>query len=60
MSGYTLDEIKRAFWATFHKSGEVFFNYLGSDEENEASTNDGWVEFSEHLENAAQRNEAEE
>jgi len=25
---YTIEEIKRAFWAQFHKSGELWFSYF--------------------------------
>jgi hypothetical protein len=46
---FTLEEIRRAFWLQFHKSGELWFNYLGTPEENEASTRSGWQEFEEAL-----------
>jgi hypothetical protein len=29
---YTLDEIKEAFWTTFHKSGEWWFSYFSNDD----------------------------
>ena len=29
MKKYTLNQIKKAFWEQFHKSGELWFNYLG-------------------------------
>lgn len=46
---FTLDQIRRAFWATFHRKGEVWFNYLGSDEECEGSTEDEWETFRSEL-----------
>jgi hypothetical protein len=46
---YTLREIKTAFWSQFHESGELWFDYLGDDEENEICTNDYWEEFIECL-----------
>jgi hypothetical protein len=45
---YSLTEIQKAFWETFHKCGEIWFDYLGSDVECEKST---WGEFGEFLEN---------
>jgi len=42
---YTIEEIKGAFWAIFHKSGETWFNNLGTDEENENSTESEWNDF---------------
>lgn len=48
---YTLTDIKRAFWAQFHQAGEVWFNYVGTPEENDASTESEWAEFVEHLQN---------
>lgn len=41
--------IKEAFWETFHASGELWFNYLGSAEECEESTQQKWEEFIEIL-----------
>lgn len=46
---YSLEQVKAAFWATFHKAGEQWFNYLGSDTENEQSTISGWEGFLDHL-----------
>lgn len=46
---YSLEEIKKAFWATFHKSGELWFDYHGTDEENEASTESEWQLFLDKL-----------
>ena len=47
---YTLDQIRAAFWATFHKEGEIWFCYLGSEDENEESTVNHWQAFKEQLE----------
>lgn len=46
---YTLDEIKDAYWRTFHKSGELWFNYLASVEECEESTFSHFVDFVKEL-----------
>lgn len=46
---YTIEEIKKAFWSNFHKSGETWFDYLGTDEENDASTNEEWDSFLNEL-----------
>lgn len=46
---FTEDQVKRAFWEHFHKKGEIFFDYLGSPEKNEASTADEWQEFAGKL-----------
>ncbi len=51
MNKYTLEEIKEAFWGTFHESGEQWFDYLDTDEENEESTNSTWLEFKDELDN---------
>ena len=51
---YSLASVKRAFWATFHKDGEVWFDHLGTDEECERSTNTEWEFFLENLEKEAQ------
>jgi hypothetical protein len=50
---YTKEQIRAAFWAQFHKSGEIFFGYLGTDEENEDSTNSHWTGLEEELEKAS-------
>ena len=44
-----LEIIKDAFWKEFHESGEIFFNYLGSKEENEECTNSYWESFKDNL-----------
>ncbi len=47
---HTTEEIKKAFWDTFHKIGEVNFNYLDADPDIcESSTNDHWEDFLENL-----------
>ena len=46
---YSKEDIKKAFWETFHKSGELWFNYLGTDEENESSTESKWEQFLDNL-----------
>jgi hypothetical protein len=46
---FSLDEIKKAFWDEFHKSGELWFNYLGTEEKNESSTESYWNSFLEKL-----------
>ena len=46
---YTEEQIKKAFYETFHEIGEVFFNYLDTPEDNKASTEIEWKEFREHL-----------
>ena len=50
MKTYTLDQIKKAFWTEFHESGELWFDYLGTKEENEQVTNSHWQTFFEALE----------
>jgi hypothetical protein len=47
---YPLSEIKEAFWEMFHKSGEFWFEYKGSDEFNNKSTQVEWDEFLEYWE----------
>lgn len=51
---YTLEQIKKAFWSQFHEAGELFFDYLGSHEENERCTVSTWEDFCEDLESAQQ------
>ncbi|KKL56791.1 hypothetical protein LCGC14_2241910 [marine sediment metagenome] len=59
---FTEEEVKAAFWETFHKSGELWFSYFdgspskaypqghrGSEEECESHTLEYWREFKEHL-----------
>lgn len=49
MKRYTLDQIKKAFWERFHESGEQWFNYLGTEEENTEATQGEWEGFVEEL-----------
>ena len=51
---YTLEEVKKAFWATFHESGELWFDYLGTHENNTEVTEEWWDTFLEEL-NAAHK-----
>lgn len=46
---FTLFEIRRAFFESFHESGELWFDYLGSPQENLESTEKYWIEFEEKL-----------
>jgi hypothetical protein len=46
---YTLTEIKRAFWATFHKSGELWFPYRGPDDHCDRATESSWEQFKQGL-----------
>ena len=46
---YSLEQIKKVYWETFHKSGEKWFNYLCSEEESQESTECQWNEFLENL-----------
>lgn len=42
-------QVKAAFWSTFHKSGELWFSYFGSDEHCETFTQEWWDTFAENL-----------
>lgn len=46
---WTLDQIRQAFWKTFHKEGELWFDYLSDEEICEASTRGIWSEFADNL-----------
>ena len=46
---YSIAVIRAAFWETFHESGEKWFNYFGTPEQNAAYTQDSWEEFMENL-----------
>lgn len=35
---YSLAEIRAAFWAAFHENGEVWFDYLSNETDNNKST----------------------
>jgi hypothetical protein len=52
---FTISQIKAAFWEQFHKAGELWFDYLGSEEDNQSCTNGSWEEFLESLEKSAQQ-----
>lgn len=45
---YSLEDIKKAFWLTFHKSGEVFFTWF-NDKEADATTECVWEAFQDGL-----------
>lgn len=47
---YTMEQIKDAFFKEFHKSGEVFFDYLGDDLSSHESTQAIFDDFAERLE----------
>lgn len=49
MSEYTLEEIKMAFWGTFHQVGEIWFDYIGTEEEQNSHTEEWWDTFLEEL-----------
>ena len=49
---YTLAQIKAAFWRVFHLAGEVWFNYRGSEKENNEYTESWWQDLVEELEKA--------
>ena len=46
---YSLAVIRTAFWDTFHESGERWFSYLMTPEQNATHTEHGWEEFVENL-----------
>lgn len=46
---YSKDQIKKALFNYFNEEGELFFDYLGSKEENERYTESFWDEFSLEL-----------
>ena len=54
MKTYTIDQIKKAFWANFHESGELWFNYFDDDLQNQKSTEAEWNRFCEELKAATQ------
>jgi len=43
------DDIKKAFWLTFHKSGRIVFPYVGSEEAVKAATEIEWAKFLDFL-----------
>lgn len=46
---FTLAEIKAAFWKEFHASGELWFDYLGTNEDAESYTVSYWESFCQWL-----------
>jgi hypothetical protein len=44
-----LSAAKQVFFDMFHQSGQWFFDYLGTEEENTQSTQTNWEEFEERL-----------
>lgn len=50
---YTIAQIKKAFWQNFHGCGDQNFEYSLSEEENQASTEQYWMEFESCLGQAA-------
>ena len=45
---YSLEEIRRAFWLTFHKSGKMFFDFM-TDEDANIATECVWGAFQDGL-----------
>jgi hypothetical protein len=50
MKLYSIEEIKKAFWTAFHGSGELWFDYFGSEEDCNDATESYWKEFEKNLE----------
>jgi len=48
----SIEDVKIAFWKTYHERGEVWFSRFGEDDEREFSTNLEWERLVENL-NAA-------
>jgi len=48
---YIKEEIKNVFWKTFHKTGEVWFDYIGDKKECEECTLNEWSYFEDNLDN---------
>lgn len=46
---YTEEQVRAAFWRTFHKSGELWFDYLDTEADCEASTSFAWYEFLDNI-----------
>ena len=46
---YTLEQVKKAFWNNFHKSGEIFFNYGDTEKICNVSTKREWETFKQYL-----------
>lgn len=49
VNNYSVKQIKEAFWRTFHKRGEIWFDYLDTEEMNNKSTEEEWIDFLEEL-----------
>jgi len=47
---FSVEQIKAVFWEEFHGAGELWFDYLGDEEENEDCTEGYWQDFLETLE----------
>ncbi len=39
--------LRDAFWKEFHKSGELWFDYLGTEDECQQCTEQAWNDFAE-------------
>lgn len=50
---WTTEEVRAAFWKTFHKQGEIFFDYLGGEEAADRCTDEFWREFVENLDGSS-------
>lgn len=48
---YSIIEIRKAFFKTFHKSGELYFDYISSEEHCLECTENFYEEFEENLKN---------
>ena len=49
---YSLSTVKKAFWETFHESGEAWFGYFPEHKkENQENTQFEWKRFLENLKN---------
>ena len=49
---YTLSQVKAAFWAVFHLSGEIYFSAIGTKAQCDSCTQSEWEDFIEALEKA--------
>ena len=54
---FSIEQIHAAFWEEFHNAGDVWFDYLGDEENNEDSTEGHWQDFLETLERLGDKNE---
>jgi len=59
-NSYTLEDIKTAFWETFHKQGELFFSYSGIEERDNADTEYYWNELLDSLAGVDERSPVQE